>query len=81
MNDYMVEEVYADGYFEPTWSPKFAEDVSLVASAVSSERIHHLIRGERLWGPLFVVVTFTLWGWYLFWLYCALQDLTFVPWP
>ena len=32
-------------------------------------------------GVLCVLATFTMWGWYVFWLYNALQNFTIVPWP
>jgi hypothetical protein len=46
-----------------------------------SRRLQHLLRTEQMWEPLFATVTFILVGWYLFWLYHALQELMFVPSP
>lgn len=41
-------------------------------------RLRHLLRTEQVWEPLFATGTFVLTGWYLFWLYRALQGLAFV---
>ncbi|MGE0825731.1 MAG: hypothetical protein AB7G75_13010 [Candidatus Binatia bacterium] len=81
MNDYMVEGIYADKHPETLSDSTGADQVQSPAWGLLRTRVQSWIQAERFWEPVFVVATFALWGWYLFWLYSALQDLTFVPWP
>ena len=81
MNDYLVEDLYPKEPSKALWVPSRTDQLQPIAWDKIHTHVQQWMRTERLWEPLFVLLTFALWGWYLFWLYRALQDFTFIAWP
>ena len=81
MNDHIAEDLYPQEPFESVWVPANVDPFHSITWSKIHTHAQKWIRAEQLWEPLFVLLTFSLWGWYLFWLYRALQDLTFISWP
>jgi hypothetical protein len=81
MNDYMTEGTYPGHDVEPSWFEIHEGQVPPVAWESLHTRLRQATRSERFGELLFVLATFTMWGWYLYWFYNALQNFTIVPWP
>ena len=81
MNDYMTEGTYPGHDVEPSWFEIHEGQVPPVAWESLRTRLRQATRSEQVGELLFVLATFTMWGWYLYWFYNALQNFTIVPWP
>jgi len=81
MNDYMIEELYPSENLEQAWVEIREGQLPPVAWDGLRARLRRVTREEQLGEFLFVLATFTLWSWYMFWLYEALQNSTIVPLP
>jgi hypothetical protein len=81
MNDYMIEGRYPSEGLEQAWEKTHDGQVPPVAWEGLRARLRQVTRAERFGEFLFVLATFTMWGWYVFWFYNALQNFTIVPWP
>ena len=79
MNDYMLEDLYPGQDVEPSWLNVHEGQFSPRAWEHLETRAHWETRTEPLWEWGFVVATLSLVGWYLYWLFAALQSLTIVP--
>jgi hypothetical protein len=65
----------------PAWTPWPAQAPQPAKGDSIRAWLQQTLTNERIWEPLFVSITFVLWGWYVFWLHHACQDYTIVPWP
>jgi hypothetical protein len=81
MNDYMIEDLYPRQDVEPSWFEIHEGQLPPVAWDNFHSRLQHATRTERLGEIILVLVTLAMGGWYMYWLYNALQNFTIVPLP
>jgi hypothetical protein len=76
MNDYMIEGLSPDHDAEPSWFEISEGQLPPIAWEGFRTRLRQATRTEQFWEVLFVIATFGLLGWEMFWLYEALQNFT-----
>ena len=81
MNDYMIKGIYPGQDLEQPWVEIREGQLPPVGWEDLRTRLQQVTRAERLGEFLFVLTTFAIWGWYMFWFYNALQNFTIIPWP
>ena len=81
MNDYMIEGMYPNEDLDQVWLEVREGQLPPIAWDGLRSRLRQATRIEQLWEAGFVVAMVGLMGWYLFWLYEALQNFTIIPLP
>ena len=81
MNDYMADGLYPDRDAEPSWFEISEGQLPPIAWEGFRTRLRQTTRTEQFWEVLFVLATFGLLGWEMFWFVKALQNFTVVPLP
>ncbi len=81
MNDYMIEGIYPSKNLEQAWAEIREGQLPPIAWGGLRTRLRQVTREEQLGEPLLVIVAFGVVGWYVFWLYEALQNFTIIPLP
>lgn len=81
MNDYMVENLYSEQDAEPSWFEISEGQLPPIVWEEFHTRLRQATRTEQFWEVLFVVATFGLLGWEMFWFVKALQNFTVIVLP
>jgi hypothetical protein len=81
MEGHLTHECPSTEVRAPAWTPWPAQAPHPARGEPTRAWLRQALTTERIWEPVFVSTAFSLWGWYVFWLYRAVQDYTIVPWP
>ena len=75
MNDPMIEGLYPERDAEPPWFEISEGHLPPVAWEEFRARLRRATRTEQFWEVLFVIATFGLLGWEMFWLVQSSPEL------